>query len=180
LSAAAILSAVAGLELGALCVTLQTLLSGVTELPFGTFVALMLPIHLVIGLIEGIVTAAALCFVYKMRPEIIESAQSRKRLGGISIKGVLILLAAITIIAGGVLSLLSSAKPDGLEWAVGKTMEQTSGTGSAIESGSGAESGAAGTSTAGIIGAAVTFVIAGTTGLIISLVKKRRSPEANA
>ena len=65
-----------GLQLGAFGVVVETLASGVTALPFGQFVVLMQPIHLAIGIVEGIVTAAVLSFVYKMRPEILESAAS--------------------------------------------------------------------------------------------------------
>ncbi len=66
-----------GLQLGAFGVVLQTLASGVTALPFSSFVVLMQPIHLAIGIVEGIVTAAILSFVYRMRPEILESAATR-------------------------------------------------------------------------------------------------------
>ena len=71
---ASILSVVVGLQLGAFGVVLQTLASGVTALPFTTFTMLMQPIHLAIGIVEGLVTAAVLSFVYKARPEILESA----------------------------------------------------------------------------------------------------------
>jgi cobalt/nickel transport system permease protein len=73
---ATIISVVVGLQLGAFGVVLETLASGITELPFSTFVVLMQPIHLAIGLVEGIVMSAILCFVYKMRPEILESSVS--------------------------------------------------------------------------------------------------------
>ena len=65
ITVASIVSVVAGLQIGAFGVVLQTLASGVTQLPFGTFAALMQPIHLAIGLIEGVITAAIVCFVYK-------------------------------------------------------------------------------------------------------------------
>ena len=68
----AITSALVGLQLGAFSVVLETVLSGKTELPFGTFVLLMQPIHLAIGVVEGLVTAAVVSFVWKARPEIIE------------------------------------------------------------------------------------------------------------
>lgn len=64
-----ILGSVLTLQLGAFSVTLETLLSGVTELPFATFVSVMQPIHLAIGLIEGFITSAILCFIYEARPE---------------------------------------------------------------------------------------------------------------
>ncbi|MCL2152384.1 MAG: energy-coupling factor ABC transporter permease [Oscillospiraceae bacterium] len=212
LSIASVASAVIGLELGAFCVVLQTLLSGITELPFGTFITLMLPIHLVIGLVEGMVTAAVLCFVYRMRPEIIDSSRAGERLSGVSTKNVLITLVAITIVVGGVFSLFASADPDGLEWAIGKTTEQVlsaktqqdgDGDGDADadadgEIFNGAEDARentailpdyafasdpenkAGTSVSGIVGAVITFALAGVTGIIISKVKKHRDTQVNA
>ena len=76
------LACVLTLQLGAFSVTLETLASGITELPFQTFVAVMQPIHLAIGLVEGLITAAVLCFVYEARPELLwgtdESTQRQK------------------------------------------------------------------------------------------------------
>ena len=74
---ASVVSCVVGLQLGAFCVVLQTLASGVTELPFHTFVLLMQPIHLAIGFVEGIITAGILNFVYQMRPEILTDVLER-------------------------------------------------------------------------------------------------------
>lgn len=80
--AASVLGCVLTLQLGAFSVTLETLASGITELPFQTFVAVMQPIHLAIGLVEGLITAAVLCFVYEARPELLwgtdESTQRQK------------------------------------------------------------------------------------------------------
>ncbi|HAB94240.1 MAG TPA: cobalamin biosynthesis protein CbiM, partial [Lachnospiraceae bacterium] len=69
--AASIIGCVITLQMGAFSVVLETTLSGITELPFGAFCALMLPIHLAIGLVEGLITSAVLCFVYAARPELI-------------------------------------------------------------------------------------------------------------
>ena len=244
LTVASIISAVAGLELGAASVVIQTLLSGITELPFGVFASLMLPIHIAIGVVEGIVTAAVLSFVFKMRPEIIVSAQSGKSIGGDSAKKVVIALAVLTVVIGGVFSLFASTNPDGLEWAIAKTgesgleakreaqMEAEHGVGTEAEteaeSGVGAEmemeaeveaeaeaeaeasietkttiidaateaqervallpdysfqsdpGNIAGTSVSGIVGSAITFVLAGAAGLIITVVKKRKKVGADA
>ena len=57
---ASVIGCVVTLQLGAFSVVLETTLSGITELPFGAFVALMQPIHLAIGLVEGLITAAVL------------------------------------------------------------------------------------------------------------------------
>lgn len=118
---AAMLSAIIGLQLGAFGVVLETLFSGKTELPFNTFVLLMQPIHLAIGVVEGLVTAAVVGFVWKARPEILENASLGKALGSIAIKKVLTGLVVVALITGGVLSWFASSHPDGLEWAMFKT-----------------------------------------------------------
>jgi len=118
---AAMLAAIIGLQMGAFGVVLETLFSGKTELPFGTFVALMQPIHLAIGVVEGLVTSAVVAFVWKARPEIIEKASFGEAIGNISIKKVVTGFAIIAIITGGVFSWFASANPDGLEWSMFKT-----------------------------------------------------------
>lgn len=116
----AVVSSVIGLQLGAFSVVLQTLFSGKTELPFGTFVLLMQPIHLAIGVVEGVVTAAVVIFVLKARPEILESAAEDRSVGNVPLKRVIAGFAIAAIITGGVLSWFASAYPDGLEWSIFK------------------------------------------------------------
>ena len=117
--AASVIGAVVTLQLGAFSVVIETSLSGITELPFGAFAALMQPIHLAIGLVEGLVTAAVLVFVHEARPALLRNADAEqtgdaKR----SLKTVVAVLAAAALVIGGGLSLLASANPDGLEWAL--------------------------------------------------------------
>ena len=117
--AASIIGCIATLQLGAFSVVLETSLSGITELPFGAFVALMQPIHLAIGLIEGLITSAVLLFVFESRPELLQciepsEVESPKR----SLKAVIAILAVVALVVGGGLSLLASSNPDGLEWAL--------------------------------------------------------------
>ena len=71
---ASVVSVVVALQLGAFCVVLQTTASGVALLPFTAFALLMQPIHLAIGIVEGLVTAAILSFVFAARPQILTSA----------------------------------------------------------------------------------------------------------
>lgn len=119
---ASLLSCVVSLQLGAFSVTLETLASGVTELPFSYFVMAMQPIHLAIGVVEGAVTAAVLCFLYEMKPDILEAgAAGRARMSGKAVVGT---IAAAAAVIGGGLSYLASALPDGLEWS----MERVAGT----------------------------------------------------
>ncbi|MBM4136287.1 MAG: cobalamin biosynthesis protein CbiM [Nitrospira sp.] len=118
---ASILSVVAGLQLGALSVVLETKLSGITELPFSTFVLLMQPIHLAIGLIEGFVTAGIVIYVRTLRPDIVEDLEGVKSLSpGVSLKKVLVAMAILAVITGGAFSWFASTYPDGLEWSIEK------------------------------------------------------------
>jgi len=71
--------------------------------------------------VEGLVTAAVAVFVWKSRPEILESATAGRALGAVSLKKVLVGLAVAAVVVGGVLSWFASAYPDGLEWSVEKT-----------------------------------------------------------
>ena len=125
-----ILASVAGciltLQLGAFSVTLETLASGITELPFKVFVSTMQPIHLAIGLVEGLITAAVLCFVQEARPEFLWGADETENTkdGRCSYKSALAVLSVATVIIAGGLSLLASQYPDGLEWS----MEKVAGT----------------------------------------------------
>jgi cobalt/nickel transport system permease protein len=119
ITAVSVFAAVTGLQIGAFCVVAETWASGIAELPFTAFVVLMQPIHLAIGIAEGIVTAAILCFVYKMRPEIMESVLNGTTLkSGNSMRNILIAFAIIALFAGSVLSMFASTNPDGLEWAI--------------------------------------------------------------
>lgn len=120
----ATLAAVIGLQLGAFAVVLETVLSGISELPFKTFLLLMQPIHLAIGIVEGMVTTAVLLFIWKERPEIIRKAAASQPLGNLKMKPVLIGLMLVALITAGGLSWFASADPDGLEWAIGKTAGQ--------------------------------------------------------
>ncbi len=115
------LSAILSLQMGAFGVVLETLFSRVTELPFTSFVLLMQPIHLAIGIIEGLVTGAMVIFIFKARPEILQRTAESQRLGQINIKKIFITLSIITLFTGGVLSWFASSNPDGLEWSMFKT-----------------------------------------------------------
>ena len=115
---ASLLGCIISLQLGAFSVAIETSLSGITDLPFGAFVALLQPIHLAIGLIEGLITSAVLCFVHGARPELLRDLEVSEMSTGKSLKSTLLVLAAVALLVGGGLSLLASSNPDGLEWAL--------------------------------------------------------------
>ncbi|MBU1001167.1 MAG: energy-coupling factor ABC transporter permease [Proteobacteria bacterium] len=119
--AGSILAAVVGLQLGAFGVVLETLFSGISELPFSTFVLLMQPIHLAIGVVEGLVTASVVAFVWAARPEILEMAAGHAPAKSFSIQKVLATLMILALVTGTGLSWFASAHPDGLEWSMAKT-----------------------------------------------------------
>ncbi len=116
---ASVLTSVAGLLLGAFLVTVETELSGVTALPFVTFLSVMIPIHLVIGICEGVATGVVLVFVFRNSPSLIYGdtgpdyapAGKRRRftLAAFGV-GALVMAVAFTWIA--------SSNPDGLEWSI--------------------------------------------------------------
>ena len=114
---ASILGCIITLQLGAFSVVLETTASGITELPFGAFVGIMQPIHLAIGLVEGLITSAVLLFVYEARPELLMDVNTAKE-GRYSLKTTLVILAVVVAIVGGGLSLFASGNPDGLEWSM--------------------------------------------------------------
>lgn len=116
-----LIAAIIGLQLGAFSVVLETLFSGISELPFKTFILLMQPIHLAIGVVEGIVTGAVVIFVWKTRPEILSSATHLKEIGDVSTRKVIVDFIVAVLIVGGALSWFASVNPDGLEWAMFKT-----------------------------------------------------------
>ncbi|MDO4179507.1 MAG: energy-coupling factor ABC transporter permease [Phascolarctobacterium sp.] len=128
---ASIIGSILTLQLGAFSVTLETLLSGITALPFGLFVLTMQPIHLAIGLVEGLITAAVLLYIYDVRPSLLYG-NAKTGANDVSISKIVASLGIVTAFIGGGLSLVASELPDGLEWS----MEKVAGTSELEASGS--------------------------------------------
>ena len=200
---AAILAAILGLQLGAFGVVLETTASGISELPFGAFALLMQPIHLAIGVVEGLVTASAVGLVWQARPEILSDlAKSNPR----SLRPVLVGLALMAILTGGVLSWFASQNPDGLEWSAAHASGQEAlaarpagfhgwfariqtatslmpdydfqKTENAAEAPKGWPAIKAGTSLSGLLGSAIVLALVLGTGLLLRLSRRPRvAPE---
>lgn len=118
ISVAAMIAAVVGLQMGAFGVVLETVFSGVSSLPFATFIAMMQPIHLAIGIVEGLVTTSVVSFVYQARPEIMQSAMEARPIGSHPVRNVALAFLAVAVVTGGFVSWFASKNPDGLEWSI--------------------------------------------------------------
>jgi len=114
---AAVTGSTLSLIAGAFSVTVETLISGITKLPFSVFAGAMIPIHIVIGIVEGVLTAAVLVFVYEARPDFLWT-ESKNTDAKMTAKSVIIILAVTTAVLSLGVSLLASSNPDGLEWSV--------------------------------------------------------------
>lgn len=115
---ASITAAVIGLQLGAFSVVLETTASGISALPFAQFIQLMLPIHLAIGVVEGLATAAIVIFISKAQPSLLRPADLEPGSVNKASFTVLGIFAVAALLCGAALSWFASAYPDGLEWSV--------------------------------------------------------------
>lgn len=182
---ASIISSIIGLQFGAFSVVIETVLSGKFAISMSTFLLLMQPIHLAIGLGEGIITSAVLCYIYSIRPEILEYTAINKR---ISLKKVIIFMLIISIFIGGGLSLYASNYPDGLEWSINNIIkEELTSDGLVYEIAKKVQKhtafmpdysfrnsdSALGTSLSGIMGGAITLSFGLVIGFTISKIKKK-------
>jgi cobalt/nickel transport system permease protein len=138
----------------------------------------MQPIHLAIGLVEGFVTAAVIGYVWNARPELVATPTNRLEKTSVPMKKVLLVLTGCVVVMGAIISLLASANPDGLEWAIGNvTGEDSLQAGGAIHDffagiqekiaflpdyqfKNGGGNGALGTSVSGILGGLMTLLLA--------------------
>ena len=122
MSLAAIVACIIAMEAGAVLVPIQAALSGVLVVPFGTFLVTMLGVHLLVGLVEGIITAAVLSYIRQTRPDIM--ALTTGIPARMSRKTVLASLVVATLIVSAGLSLLACGYPDGLEWSYAERPDQ--------------------------------------------------------
>ena len=195
---ASVIAAVVGLQLGSAAVVVQTFMSGIAELPFWTFLMVMQPIHLVIGLVEGAATAAVVLFVLRARPEILEGVKERVSYGSITMRSLLTAFLLTAVVIGAGLSWFASSNPDGLEWSIARTSgkENVEGKTSDIheslentqnstvvlpdyglmedeEQVQGELREKAGTSASGILGGMLTLLLAGSAGVLLRWRKVR-------
>ena len=185
----ALLAAGVGMELGALAVSLETVASGLTGLSFRAFLLALLPIHLPIGLVEGVATALVLRFVARARPGLL--APRPEPIG----RRVLATVLGASVVVAGLLSWIASRQPDGLAWATARVAPSLGAApGAALHRlAAGIQQRTAflpdyalpgpdgnllrqrsGTSLAGLLGGAVTLLLVATVGWLLA--RRRASP----
>jgi len=194
----ALVASVIGLQLGSLGVVVETFLSGRSELSLGTFLLFMQPIHLAIGIIEGIITATIVVYVYQQNAQMLygfasnetELSQNKQSFSRVALS-----LFIGALILGGAISLFASSNPDGLEWAIEKTIDEVGLQASSplilwfeemqlklaplpdygFKSALGTQGELVGTSASGIIGSLITLSL---TIVLGSLIRKNRKRKA--
>jgi cobalt/nickel transport system permease protein len=112
-----IITSIVALQLGALAVVFETYVSNVSSYSISTFLLLMLPIHLAIGLIEGIITGFVLQYLHSVKPSLIAINTNDEVVFS---KANTVIISLITLFIAAVLSLFASSNPDGLEWSIAK------------------------------------------------------------
>lgn len=128
---ASIASSTIALLIGALLVTFETELSGITALPFNKFLLFMMPIHLAIGICEGIATGLIICFIKAYKPEMLfsesltlntdtDSSGYTYKKHAKSTKIFMLIIFIVTLILAGSFTWIASSSPDGLEWSIEK------------------------------------------------------------
>ncbi|QEN03465.1 cobalamin biosynthesis protein CbiM [Thiospirochaeta perfilievii] len=111
-----IVASIIGLQLGSFGVVLQTTLSGRTDLPFIEFLSLMQGIHILIGLVEGVITGVIVKYLVINNNSVIYELPKKSR----NTRRVFIMFAISTVVIAGFISIFASSHPDGLEWAIEK------------------------------------------------------------
>ena len=116
---ASCVSGMLAMTLGALGVVVETYASGIAKIPFTNFVMLMIPIHVLIGLGEVLITSAVVWFA--LEQNMIENNQlTHKGLHKSTVISALVGL-MIPVIA---LTWFASSQPDGLEWSLAGSSAQ--------------------------------------------------------
>ena len=110
-------AAILAVELGAVGVVFETALSGLAALDWKPFLVAFLPIHLLIGILEGLVTVSIITFLVPIKSDLFPEhkpsvSTGKKWIGAIGL--------VIALAIAGIGSRYASAHPDGLEWALSK------------------------------------------------------------
>jgi len=111
---ASFVGALVGVAASAAVVPFQIASSGLSAVPLATFLPLMLGVHLLIGAVEGLITFAVVVYLVQVRPDALAvDVVGKERISRGALAGS---LAVFALLVGGLVSLVASGLPDGLEW----------------------------------------------------------------
>lgn len=114
--AAILLAALISVAAGAALVVVEVRVSNLLAVPFSEFLLLMVAIHLLIGLVEAMITFGVVAYLVKVRPQLMEvGAGFAGHTGRLSARTVAGSFLVVALLMGGLLSLYKSELPDGLE-----------------------------------------------------------------
>jgi cobalt/nickel transport system permease protein len=122
LYASTMVACVIAVECGAILVLAEVWPAGVLTVPLATFFVTMTGVHLLVGLVEGAITASVLAYLREVRPEIVAAGLSGH--GRLSMRTVYVTLMTAALVLGAGLSLVASSRPDGLEWSYKERPDQ--------------------------------------------------------
>ncbi len=102
---------------GAALVPFQVWFSDILTVPLTKFLALMVGLHILVGLGEALITFAVIVFVSRVRPQAFDLpiADAVYRQGVLSYRAIAGSLLVVALLLGGVVSLWASSAPDALE-----------------------------------------------------------------
>lgn len=121
--AAGLAASFGAVVLGALAIVAQSALSG-TALPTAEFLGYMLPAHTAIGIGEGLITGLILALVASAEPALLDCNHHKAQALRTNHQRAIAAFALSALMIGGGLSLASSERPDGLEWAIEQSSEK--------------------------------------------------------
>ena len=104
------------LPVGAALAPVEAGFSGVLRIPVGHFLAVMVGVHLLIGLVEGTITFAVIAYLRRVRPSLVSAPQAAEK-ESLGRAPVIVSLIVTALLLAGVVSWFASTHPDGLEWS---------------------------------------------------------------
>lgn len=125
---ATMIATVSAVTTGAAMVPVQTALSGVLVVPFQSFLLLMIGLHLLVGLVEALITVAVIGYLVRVRPATLTLGRTDLQGAGgtVSATWVASSILVIALLVGGVGSLFASQLPDALDSVTGGHSERAS------------------------------------------------------
>ena len=116
------LACLVGVTAGAALVPFETAVSGVLQVPFSDFLAVMVGVHVLIAAVEGLITFAVVAYLMRTRPQALglQTAPNLADSGKVGSKILACTILATALLLAGVVSWFASASPDGLEWTISR------------------------------------------------------------